>query len=671
MVGEILNEFIKSSLKNQWYPSKVSKYFDVFESDWPFLQIDFKDDFEKMHQECIENDHFFVGHRQKDKHLSYSHEGWAALTLHGIRPDATEHFDQYGLSEADYKWTEVCKYFPTCTKFLKRLGYKNYDRVRIMRLAPGGYIMPHSDGEGRIFGPLNIAINNPEGCNFYFKDWGKVPFKQGTGFFLDIGNIHAVYNDSDEPRYHFIVHGHINENLIQTAFSQLDMREDKICYGVYNQRNSINSFSMYLRAKGATLFYLNRPRNGAEIICGDEVHEILNESLIRGYQYCVIQSAGCTLKSFEYDKEIREFIKENNNFGVAGHILAWPGKWLELHPQFFIVNVSAWKQVGKPKFGEWYSGKQLLPVVERSVENFHDDYTPLWVKYSNKQAMQSEAGRGWNLLKSMFLNNWPVITLSEKLRFNKFYYYPEHKTEEFEESIKTLTPYEDQNWNQSKIISDVKLIKDQIWLFNSETMDITNKGNFDLVVNTASGFKLFDIFKNKKLNKDGKVIVYDFNVKSLRWYKHLHTWKNDDLLDCIRNFSEKDYFTWIGKINCEYSEDESFLNLYKELMDHFGGVVNFTKYWRIFKKMQVKFVMADLYKDSEKFSNIFVGTGKKFVNLSNIFSTDATTFLYGHIEVQTSQQRCLASLYVVDPEIEISIFDFWGRTRIGKVKDIL
>lgn len=669
-MNKIIDKFIESSLENQWYPISPPKNFDIFESDWPFLQIDFEHDFEKMHQECIENDHLFVGHRQKDKHLSYSHEGWSALTLHGIRSDATEHYDQYGLTEPDYKWTDVCEHFPTCVQFLKELGFRNYDRVRIMKLAPGGYIMPHTDGDGRIFGPLNIAINNPDGCNFYFEEWGKVPFKQGTGFFLDIGNTHAVYNNSNEPRYHFIVHGHINNKLIETAFDQLNMREQKVCYGVYNQRNEINNFSMYLRAKGATLFYLKRVREEVEIVCGDEIHEILEEALTRGYDYCVVQSSGCTLKSFNFDREIRDFIK-NNNFGVAGHILHWPGKWLELHPQFFIVNLNAWEEVGTPEFGEWFSDEQLLPVIERSVENFHDDYTPLWVKYSNTQSMQSDAGRGWKLLKAMFLNGWPVITLSEKLRFNKFYYYPEHETDKFEISIKTLTPYEGQNWNQNKILTDVKLIKDQIWLFNSESMSITNKGNFDLVANTASGFKLFDIFKNEKLNEDGKVIVYDFNIKSLRWYKHLHEWKTDKLIDCIRSFSDRNYFTWTGKIHHEYCEEDSFVILYKNLMYHFGGVKNFTKYWQIFKNTSVKFVVVDLYQDSERFANIFAGKGKKFVNLSNIFSTDATTFLYGHIEVQTSQQRCLSSLYVVDPEIEVSILDFWSRNLVGMVKDIL
>jgi hypothetical protein len=670
-MNKIIETFIENSLENQWYPPNSSKQFNVFDSDWPFLQIDFSDDFEEMHQECIDNDHLFVGHRQKDKHLSYSHEGWSALTLHGIRPDATENYDQYGLTEPDYDWTEACVYFPTCVKFLKKLGYGSYDRVRIMKLSPGGYIMPHSDGDGRIFGPLNIAINNPDGCNFYFEKWGKVPFSQGTGFFLDIGNVHAVFNNSDEPRYHFIVHGSINNNLIQTAFDQLKTRKKRVCYGVYNQRNRINNFSMYLRSKGATLFYLNRSRSNVDIICGDEIHEILNEALIKKYEYCVIQSSGCTLKSFDYDKEIRDFINENN-FGIAGHILSWPGRWLELHHQFFIVNVSAWKEVGCPEFGDWCSEEQLLPVVERSIENFHDDYTPLWVKYSNKQEYQSNAGQGWKLLSSMFLNDWPVITLSEKLRFNKFYYYPEFNTEKFESSIKTLTPYEGQNWNQVKLINDAKSVKDQIWLFNSESMSINNEGKFNLVVNTASGFKLFDIFKNKKLDLNGKIIVYDFNIKSIQWYKHLHTWKTNDIVECIKSFSEKDYFTWLGKTDhSRFVMDHSFDLSIKELMDHFGGTESFIKYWSDFKKTPTKFVVADLYKESQKFANIFVGPGKKFVNLSNIFSTDATTLLYGHTEVQSCQQRCLASLYVVDPEIEVSICDFWNRNIFGKVKNIL
>ena len=220
---DLFKDFISEAEANQWSPSWPMPQ-DVFNSDWPWVPVDFEADFEKMHRECIANDHMFVGHRQQDRHLSYNHEGWAAITLHGIKPSATENYEQYGFksaAEADYHWTEACDAFPECTKFLKSLGYRTYDRVRIMKLSAGGYITPHVDGPGRVFGPLNIAINNPEGCNFYFRKWGLVPFKQGSGNFLDIGNEHIVWNNSDQHRYHFIVHGSGMGDLYNYTLKQM------------------------------------------------------------------------------------------------------------------------------------------------------------------------------------------------------------------------------------------------------------------------------------------------------------------------------------------------------------------------------------------------------------------------------------------------------------------
>jgi hypothetical protein len=221
---ETLTSFIEESLANQWQPNKPAPA-NLYQSDWPWFPIPFSADFEKMHRECLDNDHMFVGHRQKDRQFSYNHEGWAAITLHGISPTATENYEQYGfnsLEESNYHWTEACDVFPTCAEFIKSLGYELYERVRIMKLHTGGYIMPHTDGAGRLFGPLNIAINNPDNCNFYFRKWGCVPFKQGQGFLLDIGNEHIVWNQSNENRYHFIVHGSGNQRLKKQALERFN-----------------------------------------------------------------------------------------------------------------------------------------------------------------------------------------------------------------------------------------------------------------------------------------------------------------------------------------------------------------------------------------------------------------------------------------------------------------
>ena len=78
-----------------------------------------------------------------------------------------------------------------------------------MLLEPGGYILPHQDrkDEEKRLSVCNISLNNPEGCNFIFKDHGRVPFEDtGSAFLMDISNVHAVYNNSDKPRIHMIIH---------------------------------------------------------------------------------------------------------------------------------------------------------------------------------------------------------------------------------------------------------------------------------------------------------------------------------------------------------------------------------------------------------------------------------------------------------------------------------
>ena len=181
-----------------------------------YYPIKFDFDTSKLLQECQSVDDLYFNHRSQDTTNGYGHRGWQSLTLHGIDKHKTEHYVQYGfnnLEEANYQWTDACEHVPTLAKFLQNLPYKLFDRVRIMRLAPGGYIMPHIDGPGRIFSPLNIAINNPDNCHFVFKNKGIVPFEQGTGMIIDVAREHIVVNFSSEPRYHIIVHGHYAEEF--------------------------------------------------------------------------------------------------------------------------------------------------------------------------------------------------------------------------------------------------------------------------------------------------------------------------------------------------------------------------------------------------------------------------------------------------------------------------
>lgn len=453
--------------------------------------------------------------------------------------------------------------------------------------------------------------------------------------------------------------------------------KNKIAYGVYNQIDRINNDEMYFKAKGATLFYLERLNSRLllhkltpmTIICGDVISDILNQAIDQKFDYCVIVAAGCQIRNLNFCNDVDEFIK-NNTFGVAGHVLWKPDHWLELHHQFFIVNLKAYKTVGCPEFGAWEHQEKMLPIVERSEENFHDDYTPLWVRPTGDHALQSRAGQGWKLLSAMFDRKYPVITLTEKIRLSKFYTYPEHETGRFLESLHTLTPYNGQNWNQDKWINDTKFVKDQIWLFNSEYMEIPNPNTYDLAISTASGFKIFDLFKKPRLSNNARIVIYDFNLKSLAWYEHFYKWPDEDLLECIRAFPDRNDFTWIGHWDSVFTEDQGFQDGLTTVYDYFGKL-NFNSYWQQFKKMPVDFVQIDLYKEPKKLALLAKVPGKKFVNLTNIFSTDATQTIFGHAECIAAQTRCLGYLYTVDPTIDVTLYNYWNHHKSGTVRDLL
>jgi len=93
-------------------------------------------------------------------------------------------------------------------KKANKFPYKRYHRLRFMLLEPGGFITPHEDTDQNVLSPVNIALNTPKDCMFKMKGHkGFVPLTDGKAVLLDVGNTHAVYNKSNEDRYHIIVHG--------------------------------------------------------------------------------------------------------------------------------------------------------------------------------------------------------------------------------------------------------------------------------------------------------------------------------------------------------------------------------------------------------------------------------------------------------------------------------
>ncbi len=216
-----LQQFFSNNKNHKWRPKPPIPQ-DIWTSDWPWVPYEKEIDPYLAFSELQAIDDLFVEHREDDKVGSYGHKGWSSICLHGIGWDKTEEFTQYGYKneqEVDYHWTSICSKLPYLTNLAKSFEFDNLKRVRIMRLAPGGFIMPHADGKGRTFGPFNFALTQPPGCDFVFEGYGVVPFRVGRGFLLDLGVRHAVYNNSDQVRYHLIIHGNPLRPMMQKVIN--------------------------------------------------------------------------------------------------------------------------------------------------------------------------------------------------------------------------------------------------------------------------------------------------------------------------------------------------------------------------------------------------------------------------------------------------------------------
>jgi hypothetical protein len=202
-------------------------------SDLPWLQLDISIPTETILNEIMNIKDLLVSHR--DDYAD--HNGWESFCIHGRGYDLTRE-DEHYVDAPDYHWTkEASDLMPETVSYFKNIwpGHK-YRRIRVMRLKPGGYISIHSDTSIQGLQPINIAITQPKNCFFIMEKHGCVPFEPGKAFWLDISVRHTVFNDSDQDRWHLIVH----QSIEHPEFQNLVVKSYKEVYNRSNETSTID-----------------------------------------------------------------------------------------------------------------------------------------------------------------------------------------------------------------------------------------------------------------------------------------------------------------------------------------------------------------------------------------------------------------------------------------------
>ena len=92
-----------------------------------------------------------------------------------------------------------------------------------------------------------------------------------------------------------------------------------------------------------------------------------------------------------------------------------------------MFDLNWWADAGFPEWGDWTKETFTTVKPQRSLDNWHDSYTPKWIAKDKSSVFAEYKGGedGWNIIKALIEDNQKIISWNEEIRNNKFYGYPE------------------------------------------------------------------------------------------------------------------------------------------------------------------------------------------------------------------------------------------------------
>ena len=385
-----------------------------------------------------------------------------------------------------------------------------------------------------------------------------------------------------------------------------------------------------------TEFYVNR----AQCLLDFEYHKVRSiddglRKFANTYDHILFLAAGVRLYNesvlFDVIDMIKETLKPDSQPYLAGaHILDWKENYYELHHQFILVNSKSWINLNSPEFGTTTPGDTELPVINRSKENFHDDYTPYWVRPTGDFEIQHHERQGWGFIDAAFRGGYSILNWDKKIRDKRTYYYPESNSERFLECIEKRIVDHNLNFNQRNFLMMDEDVDKQVWVLNSERVKLINEGdhykckNIKKVILPAAGLKPLSVFHQNFAADDFEFVIYDYSETSINWMKYLYKNKSYDFAKMVMEFKDREYLRVIHQTTIISNTGElikPFFDSLERSIAEFGGEDNYKKYLDKFRSTKISFVRLDLINNFEKLLPYLNSTGN-YISISNIFCTD-------------------------------------------------
>ena len=380
---------------------------------------------------------------------------------------------------------------------------------------------------------------------------------------------------------------------------------------------------------------------GYDIFISENEDELLQTTAENGYSHAVIISAGTSLGLSDRLFDAIE-TQCRDDFFIAGHVIDRNGSdyyktGFELHQQFYIVNLSEYKQLGSPSVGleEWIEHQQVLH--SRSEEYLYNDpRLPRSITRGTKTEIVQVKLHGWNILNVALTNNKQLVQTSSEVRASKRYLY-------YEYDHVFLTR-----------LADVKYYQFFATNFfagwNSDTLrnQLSFDGPVDQYATVGIGFNWIKNLEIVGFTEHTKVIFTDINHNCLMFMKKM-----------VEEWDGKDYadFYWNNKPmmpnNPPYISDSYKEQIANQWDQFLTTVDDWDGLWAKVKQLTYDYILIDY---TATFNFDWLEAKKKtLLNLSNLYNHGpfiATNSLKYRI---SCENNLLQKLKNKDPDITILI----------------
>jgi hypothetical protein len=240
-------------------------------------------------------------------------------------------------------------------------------------------------------------------------------------------------------------------------------------------------------------------------------------------KYAVVIQEGIFFFDHIDNNFLKSVIENINDYALIGHVLDRKERYYHLHQQQFILDVENWRSINKPSFN-CRSGSVIN--IERSEDNFHDDYTPTWIKQTQGSTSYDKLKFGGYVISEMLKNNYNVrpFNVSER-HVKKFVYY------DIDEQVSHMLSYEKVNpysFYYPKTTSTTKRL-------------FTESANKYITVANAveSLYKIKDVYKDVT-----SIDFYDVSITALIFTEHFIKNFKGDYKNFVKDFDKMGARPW-------------------------------------------------------------------------------------------------------------------------------